>query len=251
MDPLPHPAGLEAAENHRYREVSGAALSVYILRPPNPAKKSPAFLGFFGGGWRTGTPSRMLPLAKRLNDWGITAVLADYRTQERFGTGPLEAVDDAIAAQQWLIRQAGSLGFDPTRLLVGGMSAGGYLALRAAIAAADSAPCGLILLYPVSDLTAAGHTVASQHFQTDLAALSIGPLLPARMPPTIIFHGTEDRLVPLSNSRDLQSRLEAGGNRCEIVELVGRPHGVGSPREWEYIFGRLHPFLSQLQLLPT
>jgi acetyl esterase/lipase len=190
----------------------------------------------------------LLPLAEQLNRWGITALLADYRTQERFGTLPMDAVDDALCAWQWLEEQATSLRLDPQRVAVGGMSAGGYLALRAAIGAQKLSPRALVLFFPVSDFGPAGHAAASRHFNLDLTGLSILPMLPARVPPAIIFHGTDDQLVPFGNSAELQQQLQATGNRCDLVALPGQPHGVRGPAEWASIFSQLHPFLRELQL---
>jgi acetyl esterase len=76
---------------------------------------------------------------------GGAVVALDYRLapEHRFPT----AVDDAWAALQWLAAHAAGLGLDPTRLAVGGDSAGGTLAAVAAILARDHAlPLALQLL---------------------------------------------------------------------------------------------------------
>jgi acetyl esterase len=64
------------------------------------------------------------------------------------------AVDDAIAATRWIAEHAKQHGIDPSRLMVGGDSAGGNLAAVVAIAARDgNGPdiAGQVLIYPATD----------------------------------------------------------------------------------------------------
>ncbi len=64
------------------------------------------------------------------------------------------AVEDGFVAYQWLVKNADSLNADPTRLAVGGDSAGGNLAATTAILAAEAGlPMAFqLLIYPVADL---------------------------------------------------------------------------------------------------
>ena len=76
----------------------------------------------------------------------------DYRLapEHRFPA----AVDDCITATKWAADNAKALGIDPSRLLVGGDSAGGNMAAVVAIAARDGqAPklAGQVLIYPGTD----------------------------------------------------------------------------------------------------
>lgn len=64
------------------------------------------------------------------------------------------AVDDARAAFDWAVANAADLGSDPTRVAVGGDSAGGNLAAVTALGAARSLsppPFAQLLIYPVTD----------------------------------------------------------------------------------------------------
>src|SRR5205814_9081623 len=64
------------------------------------------------------------------------------------------AVDDAVNATEWVAAHAAMLGIDPTRLAVGGDSAGGNLAAVVALTARDRGSPRLnlqILLYPATD----------------------------------------------------------------------------------------------------
>ncbi len=44
------------------------------------------------------------------------------------------------------------------------------------------------------------------------------------MPPTIIFHATDDKTVPYANSVALRDKLVSEGNRCELVTFEGLGH---------------------------
>src|SRR5690606_4757826 len=65
------------------------------------------------------------------------------------------AVEDAHAALQWVLAHARELGVDPSRLAVGGDSAGGNLAAVVALMARDTGVtlAGQMLFYPVTDLS--------------------------------------------------------------------------------------------------
>jgi acetyl esterase len=65
------------------------------------------------------------------------------------------AVDDALAAFTWAAANAGELGADPSRVAVGGDSAGGNLAAAVALVARDAGgpqPAFQLLIYPVLDM---------------------------------------------------------------------------------------------------
>ncbi|MEK9900673.1 MAG: alpha/beta hydrolase fold domain-containing protein, partial [Rhodospirillaceae bacterium] len=65
------------------------------------------------------------------------------------------APEDCWAALEWLHANADTLGGDPTRIAVGGESAGGNLAAGLALRARDAGGpdlCAQILVYPVTDM---------------------------------------------------------------------------------------------------
>jgi len=96
----------------------------------------PVLLYLHGGGFTIGSLETHDSLCRQLALRSGAAVVAlDYRLapEHRFPT----AVDDAWAALRWLAANAATLGFDGTRLAVGGDSAGGTLAAVCAIHARD------------------------------------------------------------------------------------------------------------------
>jgi acetyl esterase/lipase len=87
----------------------------------------PGFVFFHGGGMVAGSIETHDRVAAALADTtGCRLVSVDYRLapEHKFPA----AVDDAIAATEFIARNAASLGIDATRLVVGGDSAGATLA---------------------------------------------------------------------------------------------------------------------------
>ena len=104
------------------REIAGVPCRVF--RPDGPA--TAIYLHFHGGGMMLGAPeindAGNLELSRR---HGMAVVSVDYRLapEHPFPAGP----DDGIAVTRWLLDNGGAE-FGSERLLIGGESAGGYMA---------------------------------------------------------------------------------------------------------------------------
>ncbi len=137
-------------------------------RPVSAERALPVLVYFHGGGWVIGDLDTHDSLCRQLANQAACAVLAvDYRLgpENRFPC----AVDDCVAATRWCQAQASRLGLDPTRLAIGGDSAGGNLAAVVALAlrdAGDPAPCLQLLIYPATDMRrlAPSHTTNGQGY---------------------------------------------------------------------------------------
>jgi acetyl esterase/lipase len=105
-----------------------------------------------GGGLVLGRPEGDHELCSRIaRDLGILVVSARYRLAPEH---PFPAaLDDLVAALRWLADPAAGLGVDPTRVAVGGASAGGGLAASAVQRAHDEGlPVAFqLLVYPMLD----------------------------------------------------------------------------------------------------
>lgn len=97
----------------------------------------PVLLYLHGGGFVIGGIETCESMCTVLAQHSGGAVVAlDYRLapENRFPAG----LDDSFAALQWLVEQGRSMGLDPSRIAVGGDSAGGTLAASTALLARDA-----------------------------------------------------------------------------------------------------------------
>jgi acetyl esterase len=123
---------------------------------PNTLRRSdgvsPGLVFYHGGGWVIGDLETHDVVCRTLASEGEMIVIAiDYRLapEHKFPA----AVDDAIAAAEWISRHARDVGIDPARLAVAGDSAGGNLAAIVSLHARDAGIriAGQVLIYPATD----------------------------------------------------------------------------------------------------
>ena len=186
-----------------------------------------ALLYFHGGGYVIGSRDSHRELASRLSRAAEARVLLiDYRLAPEF---PFPAaLEDATKSYRWLLEQ----GFDPSRVAIGGDSAGGGLTISTLIALRDTGTampaCG-ICLSPWLDLVGTRasaqpgavddpmvtrevlETMASQYAPTQLDHPSVSPLYGdvVGLPPLLIQVGTRE--VLLDDSTRLAEKLDAAG----------------------------------------
>lgn len=127
------------------------------VRPRGEDGTGPTILYFHGGAYVFGSPrTHAAMLANLARQVGGSAILPDYR---KAPDAPFPAaVDDARAVWTDLLQT----GVDPNRVIMGGDSAGGGLALALlAQLLTDKAPlpAGLFALSPLTDMTYSGQSV--------------------------------------------------------------------------------------------
>ena len=123
------------------------AARLYAPKANGDGPALPVLLYYHGGGFTVGNLATHDVLCRVLSEQSGAAVISvAYRLapEHRFPT----AVHDAWDALDWLVREAGALGLDGSRIAVGGDSAGGTLAAVTAIHARDiGQPLALQLLF--------------------------------------------------------------------------------------------------------
>ncbi|MFL5563443.1 MAG: alpha/beta hydrolase [Gemmatimonadaceae bacterium] len=134
--------------------VDGAAgpLGARLYRPPAPSVDAPLLVYMHGGGFVIGDLDTHDEPCRVLCRHAHTAVLSvAYRLAPEH---PFPAaVDDALAVMRWAKANARALGVDPSRISIGGDSAGGNLAAVVAQRTTGSpdAPAAQLLIFPVTD----------------------------------------------------------------------------------------------------
>ncbi|MCB0927579.1 MAG: alpha/beta hydrolase [Mycolicibacterium insubricum] len=216
-------------------------IGVRLHRPPNQTAPAPALLWIHGGGYVIGTAAMDDELCRRFAErLGIVVAAVDYRLAPEH---PYPAgLDDCYSGLGWLTRLPA---VDPSRIAIGGASAGGGLAAALALHTRDRAEialAGQLLVYPMLDDRSSHHdcpqppglrlwnrrsnafgwrsylgdadpAIAVPGRRTDLAGL----------PPTWIGVGNQD----LFHDEDLAyaDALSRAGVPCAVTVVPGAFHG--------------------------
>jgi acetyl esterase len=97
----------------------------------------PVYVYFHGGGWTSGDKAPLTKYAASQAVEGMVVVNANYRMATRHTIGHM--LHDANAVLTWVKRNILEYGGDPTRIVIGGDSAGGHIAALLTAAANNEA----------------------------------------------------------------------------------------------------------------
>src|SRR5438874_1956181 len=213
---------------------------------PDDVERPPLLIYAHGGGFVQGSiPSWDHFLRELVRQSGIAALSVDYRLapEHRFPV----AFEEMVALTRLAAREGAGLGIDPTRLALGGDSAGANLALAAALAMRDAGETALrfqLLIYGCfstdcdspswqrfgqgAGLNQAGMKWIWQTYlekpeqQNDWrAAPALADL--AGVAPAHLIVGSLDPL--LDDSNNLAAKLKAAGVPCQLTVYQGINHG--------------------------
>jgi acetyl esterase len=146
-------------------------IGVRLYRPIGTAASDvlPALIWYHGGGWLLGDlDSHDVPCRRFANAARCRVIAVDYRMAPEHAFPA--AVDDCAAVTKYVFDNAASLGVDPSKVAVGGDSAGGNLAAVMALMSRDGTlpPVAFqLLIYPATDMT-----------MTTVSSTTIGPGVP-------------------------------------------------------------------------
>jgi acetyl esterase/lipase len=226
---------------YTYKQKDTVVLKLHILSAADkPGEKyHPAIIFFFGGGWNSGSITQFRPHAEYFASRGMVTVLAEYRVKSRHNTTPFEAVSDAKSAVRYLRKNFETLHIDTSAIVASGGSAGGHLAAAAAAVTGlddpeddlriNARPAALILFNPVFDNGPEGYG----YERVGERYREISPMHNIRKgsPPSIVFLGTADRLIPVETARLYKQKIEEAGSRCDLFLYDSQPHGFFNYRK--------------------
>jgi acetyl esterase len=217
----------------KYKSIDTFEMKINIYTPDGWEKddKRPAIIFFFGGGWDRGSIDQFKPQCLYFSAKGFVTITPDYRVRDRHGTSPFDCVKDGKDSVLWVWKNADRLGIDPNKILVAGGSAGGHIAACTAIltnSEIDKNQCfkipkAIILFNPVLDTSENGYGFEKLNNRES----EISPLdnIKKGIPPTLIFHGTDDTIVPFNNSVNFTQKMLDLGNSCHLIPYKGMNHG--------------------------
>jgi acetyl esterase/lipase len=223
----------------------GARLPARVYTPQHAVDTDALVVWLHGGGWYVGDIESFDRVARVLaNASGAKVLLPEYRLAPEHPWPTPVADADAIAT--WA-RGAGAeqLGIDPDRVVLGGDSAGGQLAVIAARHAGAGAFRALLLAYPALDPTLSSASAeryadgpmltredmercwsyylpdAADRADPDIAPLRATDL--ATLPPTTVALAEIDLLH--DDGAALASALRDAGVAAEVQTFTGMVHG--------------------------
>ena len=153
--------GVERPTDERIEEIErtipgpdGAPeVPIRIYMSKDRTEAGPGFVNFHGGGFILGDLEMEHPRCLIMAaEGGAVSVGVDYRLapENPFPAG----VEDCYAALQWVVENAAELKIDPTKIAIGGSSAGGNLTAAVTLMARDRGGPDVafqMLIYPVID----------------------------------------------------------------------------------------------------
>jgi len=194
-----------------------------------------------GGGWNGGNKSEFITyidsFKKRMPDYAILNL--NYRLVNGGNLFPTQE-HDIRAAVNFISRNSGEYGINKESFVLLGASAGGHLALLQAYKYNEPKIKAVIDFFGPTDLVAMyrnpWHPLVPYALQmitgttpdnnAELYKQS-SPInfVTATSAPTLIFHGGNDNIVDLSQSKALKKSLEAGGVANELIVYPQERHG--------------------------
>lgn len=235
-------------------------LHVFLPEGLQVTDQRAAIIFFFGGGWKSGSPTQFYAYSEYLASRGMVAISAEYRTAKQKAI-PRNCVEDGREAVRYVRAHASKLGIDPNRIAAGGGSAGGHVAAAIGMcpkidanpkSEVSSSPNALVLFNPVYHNGEEGYGYGRiKNYWQDISPFhNIRESLPA----TITFFGTEDIHIGVPIIDAFQAAMEQAGNISVTHKYDGQKHGFfniskGGREVFKDVLSKVDHFLVQQNML--
>jgi acetyl esterase/lipase len=222
--------------------IEGAGIDLTLYRAGG-AKPRGAVIVLPGGGYQVHAAHEDEPIARWLNQAGLTALVLRYRLAPHRHPAPLE---DAARAVRVTRHRAAEWNLDPAHVGVLGFSAGGHLAATIGtrfdagrakeadpVERQSSRPDALVLCYPVISVERFAHRGSVENLlgkdpSVDLMReLSAEQHVTSQTPPAFLWHTADDQVVPVEHSLWFADALSKNHVQFELHVFPHGPHGLG------------------------
>jgi len=211
-------------------------LKLYIEIPEDNKKDRACIIFFHGAGFSNNkaNASQFQHHAKYFISKGFVTIRAEYRPLDLEGLfSPIASLHNAKSAIRWIRENSEMLRIDPEKIVAAGASAGGYLCLCCAMVECFNDPEDNILISPKPNATVIfnggvdsdGLIKLFPELSEDLRIASPVKHIKEDLPPSILFHGTEDVNIPIKDITDFTETNNRIGNITKLVTFEGLGHG--------------------------
>lgn len=222
---------------YHYRDDGDTRSEIEVHFPENhdPSKPVPGVILFHGGAWKRGDKADFRPLCAYLASRGMVAATAHYTLAPNWkkegAIAKRVCITSAKSAIRWFKHNAPELGIDPERVVVGGSSAGGHIALLATMneglndpkdpTGVTTTPVAYVLFNPA---------VKAKIHESDNEVF-FEAQLKDKLAPAIVMFGTNDswrghflRSYKVANEKGLMD--------IEFWTAPDQPHGIVKNEPW-------------------
>ena len=261
-----------------YLRSDGYESKLDVHRPRDVSKPRPTVIFIHGGGWVGGSKEGSMLAVLPYLAMGFAAVNVEYRMA---ANAPAPAsIEDCRCALKWVIANAKQYGFDTSKIVVTGQSAGAHLALTtgmltqaagfddrcptpAGSGVAEDNPkvAAIVNWFGITDVwdvvqgaNTRGYGVrwfAGVENKAEVARRA-SPMTYVRpgLPPIVTIHGDADPTVPYAQAVVLKDALTRASVVNELVTIPGGGHGNFVAPQRERAWTAIRAFLDKLSIPP-
>ena len=226
---------------------------IYI--PEKPVSESGLILFIHGGGWVSGDKEVHSPDAEHFASLGYISATMNYRYASE-SVHVSHELDDVSAALEAIKHECAEYGFNVSRLILSGGSAGAHLALLYAYIkgmVSPVPPVAVCAYCPPSDCTRddflmgikgefeswkyevlskvcnadiTNSTFKNEASQRALAEISPINYIDEGCIPTAIFYGEKDELIPVGHTKEFEQKLTEAKVKHDLVQYPNSGHAL-------------------------